>query len=66
MLENTVTSLLHTNKIIIDNLVDASRGKVTSSMMPVQDLQYAMWVAEKECGLKPLFEFQELLIIILF
>ena len=58
VLENTVSSLLHTNKLIIDNLVDASRGKVTSSMMPVKDLQYALKFAESEYGLKPLFEFQ--------
>ena len=38
ILENTVNSLLHTNLLVIQNLVEAARGRVTSSLFPVKDL----------------------------
>ncbi len=36
-LENTVNSLLRTNALIIQNVVDAARGRATSSLFPVKD-----------------------------
>ena len=36
-LENTVNSLLHANNVIIQNIVDAARGRATSPFFPVKD-----------------------------
>ncbi len=38
-LESAVNSVLHINTLAIQNVVDADRGKVTSSLFPVKDLQ---------------------------
>ncbi len=35
--ENAVNSPLHINSLIIQNIVDAARGSVTSSLLPVKD-----------------------------
>ncbi len=36
-LENIVNSLLRTNALVIQNVMDAARGRVTSSFFPVKD-----------------------------
>ncbi len=38
-LESVINSVLHTNNLVIQNVVDADRGRVTSSLLPVNDLQ---------------------------
>ncbi len=37
-LENAVNSLLSTNALVIRNVVDAARGRVTDSLFPIKDL----------------------------
>ncbi len=43
-LETSAQSILNTNNQIIQNLVDASRGRVTSSLFPFQDLRRVLHV----------------------
>ncbi len=38
-LERAINSVLHTNNLVIQNVVDAVHGGVTSSLFPVKDLQ---------------------------
>lgn len=56
VLENAVTSLLYTNQQVVGNLVDAARGKVTSSLLPVSDLLHALDIGASRFNLKPLFD----------
>ena len=60
VLENTVTSLTNTNKLIIENIVDAARGRVTSSLFPVRDFLYVLEITETTYKLQPLFDFQDI------
>ncbi len=39
VLESAINSILHINNLVIQNVVDADRGRVTSSLFPVKDLQ---------------------------
>ena len=55
-LENAVNGLLHANQQIITNLVDATNGRVTPTLIPVKDFEYALEVGKKEYGLHPLFD----------
>ena len=55
-LENRVNSLLHANNVIIQNMVDAARGSVTSSVFPVKDFLRTLALGVKEYDLKPLFD----------
>ena len=50
-LENTVNSLLHANLLVIQNLVDAARGRVTSSLFPVKDLLHTLNIGKKDFDL---------------
>ena len=56
IIENTVASLLHTNDQIIRNVVDAARGRVTSSLFPVDDFLYVLKKGTEDFYLKPLFD----------
>ncbi len=38
-LESAINLILPTNNLVIQNVVDADRGRVTSSLFPVKDLQ---------------------------
>ncbi len=43
-LENAVNSLLRTNALVIRDVVDAARGRVTDSLFPVKDLlNFGRW-----------------------
>lgn len=55
-LESTAASLLHTNEHLIRNVVDAARGRVTSSLFPVKDFLHALAVGKTDYNLKPLFD----------
>ncbi len=55
-LENPVTSLLRSNSLIIRNVVDATRGRVTDSLFPVKDLLKILEIGEAEYKLTPLFD----------
>jgi len=57
-MENAVNSLLHTNQLIIQNVVDAANGRVTSALFPVKDFLYALDIGKKEYELTPLFDLQ--------
>ncbi len=54
-LESAVNSVLHINTLGILDLVDGDRGRVTSSLFPVKDLQRVLMKGEKEHQLTPLF-----------
>ena len=60
VLENTVNSLTQTNKLIVENIVDAARGRVTSSLFPVRDFLHVLEIAETTYKLQPLFDFRGL------
>ncbi len=55
-LENAVNSLLRTNALVIRNVVDAARGRVTDSLFPVKDLLKTLAIGEGEYNLTPLFD----------
>ena len=55
-LENVVDSMLHTNQLLLQNVVDASRGRVTNSLFPVKDLLRTLAIGRRRYGLKPLFD----------
>lgn len=54
-LETSVTSIMHTNELILRNVVDASRDKVTSSLLPVKDLLHAPTLAQSKLSPLPIF-----------
>ncbi len=54
-LESAVNLVLHINTLAIQNVVDADRGRVTSSLFPVKDLRRVLMMGEKEHKLAPLF-----------
>ncbi len=54
-LESAINSVLHINNLVIQNVVDADSGRVTSSLFPVKDLQRVLMRGEKEHQLTPLF-----------
>lgn len=56
ILDSTLNSLLHTNRIVIQNLIDAGRGKVTSSLFPVKDLLRTLNIGKLDFNLIPLFD----------
>ena len=55
-LEIAATSLLHTNERLIRNVVDAARGRVTSSLFPVKDFLQVLELGSADYNLKPLFD----------
>ena len=55
-LKNTVNSLLHANNVIIQNMVNAARGRVTSSLFPVKDFLRTLALGVKEYDLNLLFD----------
>ena len=55
-LKNTINSLLHANNVIIQNMVDAAREKVTSYLFPVKDFLRTLALGVKDYDLKPLFD----------
>ncbi len=46
--------MIHINNLVIQNVVDADRGRVTSALFPVKDLQRVLMKGEKERQLTPL------------
>ncbi len=54
-LESAINSVLHTNNLVIQNVMDADRGGVTSSLFPVKELHRVLMKGEKEHQLTPLF-----------
>ncbi len=59
-LENTVNLLLKTNALVIQNVVDPARNRVTSSLFPVEDFVKTLEIRETECNLTPLFDFRSI------
>ena len=55
LLESVTTNLVHTNRIILENLVDASRGRVTSSLFPLSDLREALRLGRTNYSLTPVY-----------
>ncbi len=54
-LESAINTVLHISTLVIQNVVDPDRGKVTYSLFPVKDLQRVLMKGEKEHQLTPLF-----------
>ncbi len=52
-LESAVSSILHINTLAIQNVVGADRGRVTSSLFPVKDLQRVSMKGEKGTPTNP-------------
>ncbi len=46
--ESAINSVLHINNLVIQNVVDAHRGRVTCFLFPVKDLQRVLMKEEKE------------------
>lgn len=57
-LENAVYSLLHTNQFVIQEVVDAAHGLVTSALFPVRDFFHVLDLGKREYKLTPLFDLQ--------
>ncbi len=55
-LESAINSILHTNTLVIQNVVDADCGRKTSSLFPVRDLQRALEIGVEDHQLTPLFD----------
>ncbi len=55
-LESAVNSVLHTNALVIQNVVDADIGRVTSSLFPVRDLHRALDIGVEDHQQTPLFD----------
>ncbi len=54
-LETSVTSVMRTNELIFRNVVDASRGRVTSSLLPVKSLLHVLNLTQGNFSLLPIF-----------
>ncbi len=59
-LENTVNSLLRTNALVIQNVVDAARGRVISSRFSVKYFVKTLEIGETEYQLTPLFDLRSI------
>ncbi len=59
-LENAVNSLLRTNALVIQNVVDAARDRVTSSLFPVKDFIKTLEIGDTEYQLTPLFDLRSI------
>ncbi len=55
-LESSVSSLLHTNGILVQHIVDASRSRVTSTLFPLKDFLHVLALGASEHKLTPLFD----------
>ena len=53
-LENLVRNVIHMNKQLLSNVVDASHSRVSPSLLPVEDLLHALSVGEETYNLKPI------------
>ena len=60
-LETSVMSIMHTNDLILRNVVDASHGRVTSALLPVADLLHVLKLAQRKFSLVPIFTGQDVL-----
>ena len=59
-LEAAVYSLIATNTNIVAGVVDASQGRVTTSMFPIRDLLQVLDLGKTKFGLTPLFDSKSL------
>ncbi len=57
-LESAINTVLHTNNLVIQNEVDADRGRVTSSLFPVKDLASPRQLLTFHCIIYLLFFLQ--------
>lgn len=55
ILETSVDTVLSRNSLLIQNLVDASKGRVTSSLLPVADLLSTLKLGKDAYNLQPFF-----------
>ena len=46
-LENSINTIMHANELVLRNVVDTSRGRVSSSLFPVKDLLHTLTLAEE-------------------
>ncbi len=55
VMEIAVNSLLHTNQLVVQNVVDAVHGRVSPTLFPFRDFLHALNIGKMEYELKPLF-----------
>ncbi len=60
VLETAVNSLLHTNQLVVQNVVDAAHGRVTPTLFPVKDFIHVLNIGKMEYELKPLFDLEKI------
>jgi len=55
VLEASLNSVLATNEAIIRNMVDAASGRVTTSLLPVEDLIHTLKIGQSDFKLQPMY-----------
>ncbi len=60
VLETIVNSLLHTNQLVVQTVVDAAHDRLTPTLFPVKDFHHALNTGKMEYELKPLFDLEEI------
>ncbi len=58
VLETVVNSLLYTNQLVVQNVVDAADGRESPTLFPVKDFLHALNIGKMEYELKPLFDLE--------
>ncbi len=58
VMETAVNSLLHTNQLVVQNVLDAAHGRVSPTLFPVRDFLHALNIGKMEYELKPLFNIE--------
>ncbi len=56
VMETAVNSLLHTNQLVVQNVVGAAHGRVPPTLFSVRELLHALNTGKMEYKLKPLFD----------
>ncbi len=55
-METAVNSLLHTNQLVVQNVVDAANGRVSPTLFQVRDFLHGLNIGKMEFELKPLLD----------
>ncbi len=58
VMETGVNSLLHTNQLVVQNVVDAAHGRVSPTLFSVRDFLHALNIGKMEYELKSVFDIE--------
>ncbi len=58
VMETAVNSLLDTNQLVVQNVIDAVHGRVSPTLFPVRDFLHALNIGKMEYELKPFFDIE--------